>query len=245
MKKINWILSLAIGAVIFLIGQWPDNQLHLIFCNVGQGDTILMEYQDKQVLVDTGPDNSVLTCLGRNMPFWDRHLEAVMITHNQKDHTGGLAEIKKRYQVSEITGLQVGDELTVGEIKLRLLAGIQGSDKNTEGLVFLGSFGEFDWLLTADITEKEETGLLDKLKEVTVLKVAHHGSKYSSSQEFLETIKPQLAVISVGKNSYGHPTPEVLQRLGDIGAEIRRTDKNGQIVIVSDGRSWYINSDEN
>ncbi len=243
MKKINYFLFLAAGAMIFLISQWPDNKLNLIFCDVGQGDAILMTYQDKQILVDSGPDNSVLTCLGENMPFWDRKIEAVITTHNQKDHNTGLKEIKKRYQVTEITDLRIGDELTMGQITLKLINGVSNSTKNQEALVFLGEFGDFNWLLTADITEKEEKSLLADIGSITVLKVAHHGSKYSTSEAFLAKLKPRLAVISVGKNSFGHPTKEVLERL--TGVKTLRTDKNGQIVIVSDGRSWYIKSDEN
>ena len=119
----------------------------------------------------------------------------------------------------------------------------EGQASNTLATVLEGRFGEFSWLLPADITEKEEKNL--DVRQVQVLKVAHHGSKYSSSEEFLKAVKPELAVISVGKNSFGHPTPETLQRLAAAGAKILRTDKNGQIAIVSDGRSWYIKPDEN
>ena len=74
-----------------------------------------------------------------------------------------------------------------------------------------------------------------------VLKVGHHGSKFSSSEEFLRAVKPALAVISVGKkNRYGHPTPEALERLQAAGARILRTDEDGDIEIVSDGERLWI-----
>jgi competence protein ComEC len=78
---------------------------------------------------------------------------------------------------------------------------------------------------------------------VDILKVGHHGSKYSTSLSFLEEIKPKLAVISVGaNNSYGHPATEILQRLKDLGIKIMRTDINGEIEVVSDGKTWIIDN---
>ena len=73
-----------------------------------------------------------------------------------------------------------------------------------------------------------------------VLKVAYHGSKYSTSNLFLQNVKPKIAVIEVGKNSYGHPTPEVLQRLENFGIKMFRTDKDGDVDMESDGSNIYI-----
>jgi competence protein ComEC len=96
-------------------------------------------------------------------------------------------------------------------------------------------------LLTSDSGEKEESLMRDKLEPVEILKVGHHGSKYSSGESFLKTIRPKAAVISVGKNQFGHPTPEVLKRLEAVGAEVLRTDEKGTIQIESDGKSWWLN----
>lgn len=237
MKKLNWFLALAIGAVIFLILQWPDNRLHLIFCNVGQGDAILLEYKSHQILVDGGPDNSVLSCLGKAMPFWDRTIDLVLLTHNQTDHAFGLTEVKKRYRIiNNQPELLAGDEVIIDRLKLTVLWPYQrqNNEANQEALVILGSFGKFNWLLAADITEKEETTMINlgSLRPVDVLKVAHHGSRFSTSQKFLEAVRPELAVISVGKNNFGHPTPEVLARLKAVGAKIFRTDEIGTVEVV-------------
>lgn len=242
MKKINLLLLLLIGLIGLLIESWPEAKLKLVFCNVGQGDAILMSYKDKQVLVDTGPNQTILSCLGKNMAFWDRKIEAVLLTHKQKDHVGGLAAMKDRYEIGQI--MNESTEIEIGDFNLKQIYGEWGED-NTKARVFLGKFKNFNWLLTADITEKEERLIIEKLQPVEVLKVAHHGSKYSTSEAFLQVVRPQLAVISVGKNSFGHPTQETLKRLERVGAKVLRTDKNGQIVIVSDGRSWYIKSDAN
>ena len=75
---------------------------------------------------------------------------------------------------------------------------------------------------------------------VEVLKVPHHGSKYSTSDKLLQESGPEMAVISVGKNSYGHPTQEVLSKLAEMGIKILRTDLDGEVELVSDGRNWWL-----
>ena len=109
---------------------------------------------------------------------------------------------------------------------------------NETAIVGQLSFGNFDALLTGDIGFDTEEKLV--LTPIEVLKIAHHGSKYSSGEDFLAKLKPALAVISVGKNSYGHPTAEVLGRLRDLGIKILRTDEAGDIEIISDGQNWQV-----
>lgn len=235
-----------------------------------------MIWKDRQILVDGGPNNRVLDCLGRHLPFWDRDLELVIASHNEADHITGLVEVVKRYRVGQmavsdeandtaeyralteaiktrgvtVRNLDRGDRVNLGPIRLVWLWPEPGSQKvlgsstslNRFSQVVSASFGEFDALLTGDIDTKIERELVTSgtLPEVEVLKVAHHGSKYSSSQSFLEAVSPELTVIEVGKNSFGHPTPETLARLEKIKAAIRRTDRDGDVVIISDGVSWKL-----
>lgn len=275
MKKINLVLILAIGLVIFLISQWPDNNLRLIFCNVGQGDAIIVSYKTYQVLIDGGPDNSVLYCLGKNLAFWDRKLEVVVLTHPQADHMTGLIEVLRRYRVEKFLSSNIvndtpeywelkelvankgiktkeltsGEKLRFGPVELEAIwpeTQVLGAasfikDTNEIATVLKGRFNNFTWLLTSDSGEKEESLMRDKWEPVEILKVGHHGSKYSSGESFLETIRPRVAVISVGKNQFGHPTQEVLKRLEAVGAEVLRTDEKGTIQIQSDGKSWWLN----
>ena len=275
-KKLNLLLLALIGLVLLAWQQWPKPQLKLVFCSVGQGDATLMIYKDQQILVDGGPNNRVLDCLGRHLPFWDRELELVIASHAEADHITGLVEVVKRYEVGQFLavneandtaeyrslmeainqrGVRVkelvqGDAVKLGPVKLAWLwpekpgRGVLGAKTslNQFSQVILAGFGEFDWLLTGDIDTKIEQKLVTSgtLPEVEVLKVAHHGSKYSSDPEFLAAVSPELAVIGVGKNSYGHPTPETLNRLLAAGANFRRTDQDGDVVIVSDGRGWQV-----
>ena len=273
---INLLLLSLIGLVLLAWVQWPKDQLKLVFCDVGQGDATLMIFEDQQILVDGGPNNRVLDCLGRHLPFWDRELELVIASHAEADHITGLIEVVKRYQVDQFLavnevndtaewrelslavsarGISVreliqGDSAGLGPLKLTWLwpekpgSGVLGAKTslNKFSQVIQASFGEFDWLLTGDIDTRVERELVSgkQLKDVEVLKVPHHGSKYSSSQSFLEAITPELAVIEVGKNSFGHPTQETLDRLTQVKTQIKRTDQDGDVVIVSDGKKWQL-----
>ncbi len=119
-----------------------------------------------------------------------------------------------------------------GEIEvlypLEISAGpAKDEDTNATSVVMRLQYGETSFLLTGDLAEEEK--VLGMVAPVTILKAAHHGSKYSSSDTFLNMVSPEEVVVSVGKNSYGHPTKEVLQRVEKVGATIRRTDQEGSI----------------
>lgn len=119
-------------------------------------------------------------------------------------------------------------EFTVLWPEQKILGAVSGKAKTNENsLVFHLKYQDFDAVLTGDITSQEEKQIIKDydFENIELLKVAHHGSKYSSSDEFLQVVNPNIAIISVGKNSWGHPTKEVLNRLENIGARILRTDK--------------------
>jgi competence protein ComEC len=95
-------LLLVLAGLTIAFFQLPDGNLHIIACDVGQGDAILVTYKDIQILTDGGPDKSVLNCLGKYMPFWDREVELVVSTHPDADHSTGLIDVIKNYNVDEI-----------------------------------------------------------------------------------------------------------------------------------------------
>lgn len=251
-KPLFW-LGLIIVLLWLVVFSWPDNRLHLIFCDVGQGDAILLTYNQTQILIDGGPDNKVLSCLSDHLPFWDRQLEAVFLTHPDSDHLNGLLGVFKRYQVQyffsnfKIEGLLKaralgkGDKVKIGLLQFLVLwpekAEIKSKNINDDSLVLEFEFGQLKVFLSGDITQKIEEKI--KVNKVDILKVAHHGSKNSTSEDFLMKIKPQLAVISVGKNRFGHPAPETLERLLKRQIKILRTDQEQDIEIVSNGQQWY------
>lgn len=268
-----------IGLILILASfvSLPDGKLHLVFCDVGQGDAIYIRgATGEDILVDGGPNEKVLSCLGSHMPFYDRTLELVILSHPQADHLNGLISAVERYNVNYFVSSGIGSE-TEGYKRLENLIKTKKIDKkmlfsggkivldgltlatlwpkegvlgaatsetnlNDLSLVLRLSYGNFDALLTGDAGASvlEELALSPSLAgEWEVLKIPHHGSKTSLLTSFLEKISPQLAVISVGKNSYGHPAKETLRMLKDLGIKILRTDENGEIEIVSDGKGWY------
>lgn len=278
-KYLLVLLGLVTGLLLIFLISLPDKNLHLVFCDVGQGDAILATLGTTQMLVDGGSANGrVLYCLSRHMPFWDRKVEIVVNTHPQEDHYGGLVDVVRKYQVGmflrpDVEGMSVGWEVLNAELRKRNITqnyAKAGYKIHTNGLHFdifnpsssfdatpprdlneysvVGnlSFGEFDALLTGDIIPPATDELASRItREVEVLKVPHHGSKNGLTQGLLEAASPKLAVISVGKNNrYGHPHSEVLRLLGSWGGRTLRTDLDGEVEIISDGKRWWVkNSD--
>lgn len=288
--KVKYFIFALFSATILVwiaVFTYPEKDLHLVFCDVGQGDGILVIHGSTQVLIDGGPGSKVLSCLSKHLPFWDKTIEMVISTHPDSDHLAGLVSVIERYNVKQFvsnslvidTGIfqaareeilakkipvyspKAGDKLKVGQFVLEVfwpeekqgseLVWTSSEDPQVLGIeVFSGktnersvvtklSYGEFDVLLPGDIEASQEEMIEDKVGDVEVLKVAHHGSKYSSSQDFLEKISPELAVISVGSNPYGHPTKKVIERLANLAIKVLRTDLDGEVEVVSDGKTWY------
>lgn len=287
LKYLLFTLSLIAFLVLAVVISLPDQKMHLIFCDVGQGDAVLITQGQNQILVDGGPNDKVLGCLSKHMPFWDRDLEMVILTHPEADHLTGIVSVIDRYSVKHLitnslvaeTGVfsklqeeviakkipvyspKLGDKIKISKLNFKILfpkeklgnelVWKERSKAQVLGVEYKGSFnqtaivseieyGQFKALLTGDTGIDQEKQLEPELEPVNVLKVAHHGSKTSTSDEFLAKVRPSLAVISVGaSNRYGHPTSEVLNRLKAVGAKVYRTDLNGEVEIVSDGKSWY------
>lgn len=117
----------------------------------------------------------------------------------------------------------------------------QGEDLNEDSIVLEVTFGAFRALLTGDAGFVAESAMAGALSPVNVLKVGHHGSKTASSEAFLAAVRPQVAVVSVGRNTYGHPAPETLDRIENAGAAVWRTDIEGTITVRTDGRTFTVN----
>lgn len=193
-----------------------------------------------------------------------RELSAVVVTHYHADHTNGLYEVLRRIPVQTIYLPDIEDEYgvrerlvslaeekgaqvtyvtkettdTLGDTVLTIYPPVQsGGDLNELGLTALASAGDFDLLITGDMSGSTEKKLVETyaLPDIEVLVVSHHGSRYSSNIRFLKSVTPEAAVISVGDNNYGHPSEETLQRLLAVGADNWRTDQQGTIRITVNG----------
>jgi competence protein ComEC len=249
---------------------------------VGQGDAILVTTpKGQQILVDGGPSPSaLLSALGKKMPFWDRSIDLIVLTHSDADHITGLVEVLGRYEVDawmdsgadgsdtlylecqtlldreEVPRLvaRPGQRFALGQgIVLDVLHPPErlmthtSADDNNNSVVLRLWWGEASFLLTGDIEAEAEALLLRTSRPLRadVLKVAHHGSGGSSTAEFLQAVDPAYAVISVGaENLAGHPAQEVLNRLAkESGATVLRTDEQGTIEFISDGRQVWLRTE--
>jgi len=277
-RKIRKILAIA-GVVItpfFLVGVWfcynPEKDLIVDFLNVGQGDAILIQTPFGQnILIDGGPDDGVIQELGRELPWWDRQIDLMILTHPHDDHVAGLVEVLKRYQVKKIlyTGV-VHDSpyylewlKSVKERHIPLiiadrpqtidlgqdcffeilspntaLAGQEVDNLNNSSIVLKLVYGQIDFLLMGDAEVEVEEDLLSRDLDLSsqILKIGHHGSNTSSSREFLESVRPSIAIVQVGENDFGHPSLRVLSRLERLGARVFRNDTNNTIKLVSNGQ---------
>ena len=246
MEKISKIVIVATIAIWAAVAAVPDSRIHITVCDVGQGDGILVTQGTKQLLIDTGPNDKIIGCLGRHMPFWDRKIEVIVITHNQADHNGGLEKVKGRYEVEQlIQGTVIaGDVIRMGKISYEiegpskvLGATMESVTDNEQGVIGRVCYGKFCMGLTADVSSAN----MASAEEMEVLKVPHHGSKTGLDKEWLAQTRAKLAVISVGKgNRYGHPAPETIKLLQELGMKILRTDESGDVEIISDGEKWWV-----
>lgn len=149
----------------------------------------------------------------------------------------------KRCGIS-VLKLQQGQKLQFRDATMKILSpepGAEGTDPNEEGLVMELCYGKFRGLFTGDIGEETEKKLLPRLDDVDFLKVGHHGSRYSSCQEFLDRIQPEAAVISCSEsNTYGHPSPETIKRLEQNGIKTMYTMKSGAVTVSTDGGHMWL-----
>ena len=272
-----WVNVLAWREVAF-VATWHFLKVEVL--DIGQGDSIFIQTPDRRsILVDGGPGTSVMEKLSHELPFWNKNLDVVILTHPDQDHLLGLFSVLERYKVDYIvwTGIvrdganyqtwvnllekkkKEGSKIIFADSKtsvrnnqvlltvihpLHNLSGIFfGKADNDTGIVSHLAYGKNAFLLTADVSFDVEKELLKEKADISadVLKVAHHGSKYSSSEDFLQAVHPTWAAISVGKNNtYGHPTPEVLQKLAKFDIKTLRTDESGNITFLSDGSDIHI-----
>jgi competence protein ComEC len=228
--------------------------------DVGQGDSILLHLNNKNVLIDTGGENKdysivnnitidVLKSLGI------RKIDYLILTHGDYDHMGEAINLVNNYRVDkvifncgELNDLELElieilnknnisyysciKELNIDNNKLYFLQTREYDNENDNSNVIYIEINNYKFLFMGDSGIDKEKDILDKynISNIDVLKVGHHGSKTSSSKEFIDEINPKYSIISVGKNNrYGHPNTEVLERLNN--SIIYRTDQDGSIMF--------------
>ena len=206
-----------------------------------------------------GPGGSVADTMAT---YGWKKLDYVILTHYHKDHAGGLEGLLARVEVGKlllpqllesgeqanlqrevvdlaaeygvpITYMEAAEHIPLGEGALTIYPPLAAGDTNEEGLTVLCSVGDFDVLITGDMSKGTEKLLVETydLPDTEVLLVGHHGSKQSTSKELLKAVTPEVGIISVGENRYGHPTFEAMERMAFYGMTLYRTDLQGTVLL--------------
>lgn len=274
MRKMILMAVLIAFSLLVLADQpiLSTTPLSATFIDVGQGDSCWLHLPNgDDVLVDGGNGPTVFAYLDEHGVT---DIELMVATHGHEDHIGGLIDVLASMPVTEawldsqtcttltceefyqaladngvVTAtVRMGESYPWGGVTALVLNPSEPlyANKNENSVVLRVSYGSIDFLLTGDA----ETGAEDRMLksglslEAEILKVAHHGSSSSSSPDFLSAVSPEIAVISVGPNQYGHPSEQTLSRLRAIGATICRTDQHGTITITTDGSTYSVSGCE-
>ena len=277
------VTAIAVGAAclvwIAALNQTGGN-LRVVFADVGQGDmTAITTPAGHRIVVDGGPDpQRASEVLGAELPYWERGVDMIVLTHPHSDHISGLNETLRRYNVGSILerrqdfrgteyvawndlvesegadtieavpglSLSFPDGVVIGVLgpPTELLTGTE-SDVDNGSVIVRVSYGDRSFIVTGDLFSEGEAWLVRSGQRLStdVLRVAHHGSKTSSSQAFLDAVDPDVAVISVGPdNRFGHPNPEVVDRLQTVVHEshVFSTAESGSITFETDGQKLWV-----
>ena len=278
------ISLLVLGLGMFVIYDYfriNDGKLHVVFCDVGQGDGIFIRTPSrKNILIDAGPDKSIVRCLSSHMPFWDRTIHKLILSHPHDDHFFGMQFVLDRYSVlsfdtedlynntkgykdlmekvkkekADMNVIYFGDILSTSDgmnievmspsrtyldlVSPNRLIAERGEQAS---LIQQLSYKDFDIYFASDNDyEIIDFTFENQSDPIEVLQVPHHGSRFGLTKQLLEKLSPQVAVISVGKNNYGHPSKEVIELLKNREIKVLRTDLAGDLEIITDGKMWKI-----
>lgn len=263
-----FLIAVVLAVVILIVQTLKIKKMEIIFLDVNQGDAILIKTPDqRKILIDGGPDNSVLYQMGKFLPFYDRKIDLIILSHPDADHLTGLIEVLKRYQVLKVLmpavdcqtaecqawqnvlfnnhikieyanhrgSFWLGNQVALEIIKPDLAS--PEKTVNNNSIVARLIFANTSVLFMGDY-EKEESlnqGVSFLLSDI--IKISHHGAREANDCNFLTTVNPRYAVISVGQdNKYGHPHSETLDCLNNLKIKTLRTDQLGNIILTTNGQ---------
>ena len=248
--------------------QVDPTKMIVHYIDVGQGDSILIQVNNKNLLIDAGPKSDKKKLFNYLSSLNLDKLDYVIATHPHEDHIGNMSDVIDDYNVLAFYAPKVQsttktfekmiDSLKSKNLKINVIK--KGTDsinlgKNTKVTVFSPTedsyedlnnyspvikieYGKTSFLFTGDAQKDVEEEILSTNEDISadILKVGHHGSSTSTTNDFLKKVNPSIGVISVGKdNTYNHPNDDTIKRLKENKVTIYRTDKDGTVVFSSDG----------
>ncbi len=255
-----------------------DGKLSVYFLDVGQGDSTLVLFSDKSILIDAGEAEMGDRVVSDLKALGVSRIDLLVATHPHSDHIGGMQKVLAAFPVGQVldSGLphtssayehfletidrknipyRVAEQGQTIDIDPALTIFVLsppkqhfGDDPNTNSVVLRISYGTVAFLLAGDMGGESENALVRSgyPLDSRILKVGHHGSYSSTSSSFLERVRPETAIIMVGRdNPYGHPHKQTLDLLEEYGVSVYRTDIDGTIVIRSDGMSYSVKTETN
>ena len=260
-KKIN--LNDNINNSKFTDVDFNNDDLNVLFMYVGQADSTFIKYKNKTMLIDAGNNEDGNNIVKFLKSKGINKLDYIVGTHYDEDHIGGLDDIINNFDIGKfylsnggelgpnyynlekaakkknlaITIPKVGDKIDFGDVNMEVMAAskFDGKNDNNASIVIQAKYGSRRYLFMGDLEKQEEAKR--KWNEVDVLKAGHHGSNTSSTQEFLNQVKPKYVFVSVGKNNkYRLPNVKAMERIEKTGAKIFRTDVNeSSFWLISNG----------
>ena len=232
MKKIVLFIFVQFLLLFGLLWQMPDGRFHIYFLDIGQGDSVLIVTPEgHQILVDGGPAGEVMNELAEVMPFFDKTIDMIVLSHPHADHMDGLIEVLERYQVDKVlmTGASYGgshyeeflgelddeevilanadSDFVFGSVSFDILypfESVVGQDYaniNNSSISMMVEYGDVRILLTGDLEEEGELELGGLDLKADIFKAGHHGSRTSSTPFMLSKVRPEIVVIQSGKDN--------------------------------------------
>ena len=251
LKVTREVLMLFSLLLMFYLKPYYNIEGKVVMIDVGQGDCFLIQqpFNKGNILIDTGGLQTRDLASTTLVPYLNSQgiykLDYVFISHDDFDHNGSYDSLSKQIKIDHtITTYQ--SQMKIGDVEIEMLDdGISHDDKNDDSLVIKAKINNLVYLFMGDASSEVEKELIKKYPELKadVLKVSHHGSSTGTCSEFIDVVRPKVALISCGKNNrYNHPNEDVLLRLKDYGVKIYRSDLMGMVKIVYYGNDNYIYS---
>ncbi len=266
------IISMLFFAMYYALIPTFDDSLEISFLDVGQANASYIKYKNKNLFIDLGGDIYSSYNKGeKELPEYIKkrgifNIDMLLISHIHEDHYSSIKAVKKVSDIKNIfmykksPNIEIDSNTSVIEIEkgnkivldenlyidvLWPENGFYSTDENENSLVLMINYKDNKVLYTGDINKNIENKILNDVDEVDILLVPHHGSSTSSGEDFVSRLRPEIAVLSYGKNFYGIPSLEVINRYDNNGSKIYSTFKDGEIWAIIDKDGYSINTKEN